>query len=84
MASASSVCEDACLARVSRQGVFPDSMSFSRGGGGGLSYETHGGVLIYVAGGFGIAGAGGCGGSYAYNSHTGEFHGGAGGSLCYY
>jgi hypothetical protein len=57
-----------------------------QGGGGGLSYESAGPVLFYVAGGFGFGGAGGeggCGGVYAYNSITGEFLSGAGGSVCY-
>jgi len=67
---------------VSAAPALADGGDGDLGGGGGLSYETVGGVVIYVAGGFGFGG-GGCGGTYAYNTRTGEFQGGGGGSVCY-
>ena len=67
---------------VSALPAYAAGVSATQGGSGGLN-DTVGGVVVYVAGGYGLGeGAGGCGGIFAFNTHTGEYISGSGGSVC--
>jgi hypothetical protein len=76
------LCSAIAALAVSALPAYAGNGSGTQGGSGGLN-ETVGGVVIYVAGGYGLGeGAGGCGGIYAFNTHTGTYISGSGGSVC--